>query len=152
MNVTTPCYYTNQCSQPDLTNNYYNDIRFRNYINFAINTFATIIAGFIIVYGSTKAMKMYRWFLLNIAVCFTRGWPKNDLKMYILDMVLYVGLQYDIIFHSSIFIPCIRCMLLGHFQRHFWIFSAYYSCAIHFSYINIVSLWCCARLCTVLSL
>ena len=73
MNATTPCYYTNECSKPYLTNDYYNDIRFRNHINFAINTFATIIAGFIIVYRSTKAMKMYRWFLLNIAVCFTRG-------------------------------------------------------------------------------
>ena len=52
----------------EFTEGYYDNIRYRNYGNFLVNTIATSIAVWVIVYKSPVAMGTYRWFLLNIAV------------------------------------------------------------------------------------
>ena len=60
----------NSTTPYELTTGYYQDISLRNHINFAINTFTTAIASAVIIWKSPKAMKTYKWFLLNIAVNF----------------------------------------------------------------------------------
>ena len=90
---------TTNSTIPKLTLDYYASLRLRYYINFGINTLATIAACFIVVRKSPEPMKTYKWFLLNIAVRVFMIFLK-----LLLDMVFSYGLEHDFVFHAFVLI------------------------------------------------
>ena len=60
-----------------ITDNYINQIRIRHWILCAVDTLSLILASYLIIKKSSKEMKSFKWFLLNISVSRTYSFWLN---------------------------------------------------------------------------